>query len=285
MNKTIFMRFPQGKAKAVTFSYDDGILQDLRLVSIFDKYQIKGTFNFTNYSPIFKECSDEQIRDTFLSKGHEIAVHGAFHKANGIHRPIEGISDVLNCRLLLEEKWNCIIRGMAYPDSGIRIINSGTSYETIRSYLKQLDIAYARTLGGTTYSYELPDDWYAWMPTMHHDDPEIMERIEEFLALDISPQAYCRGRRSRLLYIWGHSYEFDRNDNWEHIEKICEKLSGNNELWFATNIEIYNYIQAYDRLQYSANGTLIYNPTLIPIWLDIDGEISCISPGETLSIS
>ena len=44
----IYTCFPEGKAKALTMSYDDGRLQDERLVEIFNKYGIRGTFNL-NY--------------------------------------------------------------------------------------------------------------------------------------------------------------------------------------------------------------------------------------------
>ena len=42
------MRFPEGRLKAVTFSYDDGVRQDERLIEIFDKYGVKGTFNINS---------------------------------------------------------------------------------------------------------------------------------------------------------------------------------------------------------------------------------------------
>ena len=35
--RSIFMRYPEGRAKAVTFSYDDGKEQDRRLSSLFNK--------------------------------------------------------------------------------------------------------------------------------------------------------------------------------------------------------------------------------------------------------
>ena len=34
-----------GKKKAVTFSYDDGVEQDRRLIALFNKYGMKATFN------------------------------------------------------------------------------------------------------------------------------------------------------------------------------------------------------------------------------------------------
>lgn len=283
--RSVFMRYPNGKAKAVTFSYDDGVPQDKRLVELFNKYGIKATFNFNCDFMRGENFSKEQIWEYFLSKGHEIAVHGANHRANGNLRPIEGIRDVLDCRLELEDKCDQIIRGMAYPDSGITQMGNFGKYEQIRNYLIELDIAYARTLGGDNNSFMLPQDFYAWMPTAHHNNPNIMEYIEQFLNLDISPKAYHARRVPRLFYIWGHSYEFDNNNNWEHIEEICQKFSNNDELWFATNIEIYDYVQAYKCLRYSADGRMVYNPTLLTIWFDVDGRLYCIKAGETIKIT
>ena len=279
------MRYPGGKAKAVTFSYDDGVPQDQRLAALFDKYGMKATFNFNCECNRKFNFTKEQIKELFLSKGHEIAVHGAFHRANGNLRPIEGIRDVLDCRLELEAKCDQIIRGMAYPDTGITQMGNFGSYAQIKNYLTELDIAYARTLGGDNNSFLVPQDFHAWMPTAHHDNPNIMKYIDEFLNLDISHATYHAKRVPRLFYIWGHSYEFDRNDNWGHIEAICQKFAGNEELWFATNIEIYDYVQAYKSLRYSADGHTVYNPTLLTIWLDADGKPYCIQSGETIRIN
>lgn len=278
------MRYPEGKAKALTFSYDDGVPQDKRLAELFDKYGMKCTFNFNCEFMRKENFTKEQIKDYFLSKGHEIAVHGANHRANGNLRPIEGIRDVLDCRLELEEKCDCIIRGMAYPDSGITRMGNFGTYEMIKQYLIELDIAYSRTLGGDNNLFMLPEDFHAWMPSAHHNNPKIMEYVDEFLKLDISTKVYHARRVSRLLYIWGHSYEFDKNNNWEHIEEICKKLSNNNEIWYATNIEIHDYVEAYKSLRYSANGHRIYNPTLTTIWLDVDGILFHIESGETICI-
>lgn len=283
--RCVFLRYPQGKGKAVTFSYDDGCRQDERLAAIFDRYGMKGTFNF-NSEKCHSFCyTKEQMEEIFLSRGHEIAVHGAMHRANGRTRPIEGIRDVLECRLELEEKCGRIIRGMAYPDSGIRKLNPGSSYEQIRQYLKDLDIAYARTLGGDNNNFELPEDFYAWMPSAHHDNPAIMEYIDKFLAIDLSEKVYRAARASRLLYIWGHSYEFDKKDNWAHIEEICCRLAGHEDIWYATNIEICDYVQAYKSLRYSADGNLVYNPTVQTVWLDADAKIFAVQPGETVRLN
>ena len=282
--RSVFLRYPGGKAKAVTFSYDDGVPEDKRLAEIFDKYGLKATFNHNCEYMRDTNFTKEEVKKYFLSKGHEIAVHGANHRANGNLRPIEGIKDVLDCRIELEEKCDSIIRGMAYPDTGITQMGNFGNYESIKQYLKELDIAYSRTLGGDNNSFMLPNDFYAWMPTAHHDNPKILEYIDEFLNLDISPETYHARRVPRLLYIWGHSFEFEKKNNWEHMEEICSKLANNDEIWYATNIEICDYVESYKSLKYSANGHRIYNPSLFEIWFDADSKIYSIKPGETMLI-
>ena len=282
--QAVFMRYPDGKPKAVTFSYDDGVLQDERLCALFDKYGVKGTFNFNIAPDRPLRFTKEQVHSIFLSKGHEIAVHGAHHRASGHLRSIEGIRDILDCRLGLEEICGRIIRGMAYPDTGITRISNAESYEKIRRYLSELDIAYARTLGGDNDSFLLPEDFLAWMPTAHHNNPEIMDYIDRFLKLNLSVNTYYAVRMPRLFYIWGHSYEFDRNDNWAHMEEIVCALANKEDIWYATNIEICEYVEAYKRLRYSADGHTVQNPTSCTVWLDVDGKIYSVPAGETVHL-
>ena len=170
-----FLRFPGGKPKAVTFSYDDGVREDIQLVEIINRHGIKCTFNLNN--DIMRgenNFTDEEIKKYFLSNGHEVAVHGSMHRALGNVSAIDGIRDVLECRLELEKKTGKIIKGMAYPDTGITVFVNNASYESIKNYLKDLGIVYSRTLGGDNNSFQLPQDWYAWMPTAHHNNPQIM---------------------------------------------------------------------------------------------------------------
>lgn len=280
-----FLRFPNGRERAVTFSYDDGNRADLKLLEIINKYNMKCTFNLNNDILRANEnvIKDDEVRELVLKNGHEVAVHGEMHRAPGMQRPIDGIKEVLNNRLELEKKYGGIIRGMAYPDSGIRIMQNGASYETIKGYLKNLDIAYSRTLGNDNDEFLLPADWYAWMPTCHHANPKIFEYIDKFLSIDFE-NLYGSNRFPRLFYMWGHSYEFNNADNWDLLEKICQKLGNNDNIWYATNMEIYNYVTAYNSLVYSADEKTIYNPTLYTIWFDIDGKGYKINSGEMLTI-
>ena len=277
-----FLRFPDGKTKAVTFSYDDGMKADIRLADTLTKYGLKGTFNLNSCNFKSKNyVSVEEIKNHMLEAGHEIAVHGEYHKALGLCSPLEGIKDVLNCRLDMEKTFGKIIRGMAYADSGIRNMQYGTDYTKIKQYLSDLGIVYSRTLGEDSNLFPLPQDWYAWMPTVHHDNPHALEYAEQFLEIDCDKQ-YCANKYPRLYYIWGHSFEFDRKNNWERLDALCEKLSGHDDIWYATNIEIYDYVQAYHALVFSADHTVVYNPTLIKVWFNMDNKEYCIGSGQTL---
>ncbi|MDO4608146.1 MAG: polysaccharide deacetylase family protein [Clostridia bacterium] len=279
-----FMRFPEGKSKCVTLSYDDARDHDIRFSQMLNKYGLKCTFNIS-YDFVNRKhyLTPDQIREHLLAHGHEVAVHGQRHRATGQLRPIEIIQEVLENRIALEQEFDMIIRGFAYPDSGINAFaNPDYSYEKVVEVLKDLDIVYGRTISRDNNSFALPTDWHCWIPTAHHNNPKIFEWIDEFLAIDNSPNQYGPARRPRLFYLWGHSFEFDSNNNWERGEEICKKLSGNEDVWYATNIEIYDYIAAYNSLVFSADGTQVYNPTLIDIWLDIDKTLYKVKSGEKI---
>lgn len=284
-----FLRFPGGKAKAVTFSYDDGCRHDIRLSHTLSRYGIKCTFNIN--SGLFGKddqdwhLTEEEIREHIANTEHEIAVHGHVHMAPGLSRPIDAIRDMLTCRLELEKTYDRIIRGMAYPDSGILNLQNGASYENIRRYLQDLGIVYSRSLGGDNNNFSLPADWMNWVPTAHHDNPKVLEYAGEFLALNPNaPGLYPAARHPRLFYLWGHSYEFHDNGNWDLLDAICETLSGHGDVWYATNLEIFDYVHAYDSLIWSADGTKVYNPTLVTVWFHTDTALYSVASGETLVI-
>jgi len=281
-----FMRFPEGKTKALTLSYDDGVKADLKLSEIITRYGLKCTFNintnnFGKGAP--NKLTTEEIQSVILDRGHEVAIHGDCHIAPGNAEPVRAIAEFLNCRLKLESTFNRIIRGMAYPDSGIRRMEGENNYANIRGYLENLGIVYSRTLGGDNDSFLMPTDWFAWMPTAHHNNANLMKWAEDFVNTDVKEQ-YLTRQYPRLFYLWGHSYEFDNNDNWDVLEKFCQTVSDKEDIWYATNIEIYEYTKAYNSLISSADCKMIYNPTLIEVFFSVDSKEYSIKPGETLTI-
>lgn len=279
----IFMRFPEGKGKAVSFSYDDNAVANKRLSDIMAEYGIKCTFNLNSQksNEMFGNMlTVNEAKEYILDRGHEIAVHGVFHKGLGLVRPLEGIKDVLDCRLELEKDFGVIIRGMAYPDSTKML--HGNNWETIKAYLKDLGIVYSR-LVGINPDFDMPEDWLLWTPTASENHPEIYEIAEKFANLDIH-SGYITGQYPKLFLMSGHASGFEKKNNWEHFEKICKILAKRADTWYATCMEIYEYTKAYESLVWSADSSLVYNPTLFEIWFDVDGRPYSIKSGETRRI-
>lgn len=278
-----FMRFPDGKTKAFTMSYDDGFDYDIKLSDIITAHGLKCTFNFARAFDDEDFLTKEEVKKYILDRGHEVAAHGFNHRAEGSMRAVEAITDILESRKSLEQEHNIIVRGFAYPDTGIRKFNRDFGYDEVKNYMKDLEIAYARTNGQDNNDFSMPEDWYAWMPTAHHDNPEIFDYIDEFVAMDID-SVYPSRRQPRLFFMWGHSHEFEWKNRWEHLEEICKKISGNKDIWYATNIEIYDYTNAYLSLIYSADGSRVYNPSLMTVWFDVDGTLYSVKSGETINV-
>lgn len=281
-----FLRFPEGKTRAFTMSYDDGCREDVRFSDLITSYGLKCTFNL-NAVELHGEDAlpTDTIFEKILGRGHEVAVHGYFHRAPGMIPAPELARDVMDGRRELEARFGRIIRGMAYPDSGIRNMFPGNSYEEIKGVLKSLGIVYARTLGEDNDLFRLPADFLAWMPTCHQENDAVFDYIDKFLSVDYK-NAYVANRYPRLFYLWGHGYEFTRREGgWERIEEICKKIAGHEDVWYATNMEIYDYVTAYNALVFNFDCDRVYNPTLHTIWFDIDRKLYKIEPGETLTLA
>ncbi len=223
-----------GKMKAVTFSYDDGIRQDKRLVELFNKYGVRGTFNLN--SGIQSDVNPFIIKETVvhrmniaglkeLYEGHEIASHCLTHANLGRADGETIINEVKTDMEILSARFGQNVTGFAYP--------FGTYNDFVVEKLKECGVSYARTVK-SSHSFELPADPLRLVATCHHGDPKIMELIDEFLALEPD--------RPQLFYIWGHSYEFDAcNDeynNWERMEEILQKLSGHEDIFYGTNMDV-----------------------------------------------
>ena len=277
MERKIWMRFPGGKPKALTLSYDDGVEQDVRLMALMKKHGLKGTFNLNSglFAPegtvypagtIHRRMSRTQALDLYKDSGMEVAVHGLTHPFLEQLTPAECTREVIRDRENLEREFGGIVRGMAYP--------YGTFSDTVVDCLKACGIVYSRTVISSG-SFALPADWLRLEATCHHNDPRLMELAARFV--EKTPD-----RSPWMFYLWGHSYEFEAKDNWDVIEKFAEYTGGKEDVWYATNIEIYDYIEAWKRLITSADGTRIFNPTAYTLWYSMAGQCCCIRPGEEI---
>lgn len=253
--------YPNGKHKALTMSYDDGTIHDRRLAKTFDEYGIRGSFHL-NSGNLGKEgrLTHEELPELF--KNHEISCHAVTHPFLEKLPRENVIVELLEDRRALERDAGYTVRGMSYP--------YGTSSPSVVGTLRSIGIEYSRTTHSTG-SFGLPEDFLLWHPTCHHKGG-IVEKLEEF---DKLPRTNLS-----LFYVWGHSYEFANNDNWELIEDFCRRASKLEDVWFATNIEIVDYVNAVKALRFGVDCTTVYNPSAISVWINIGCKAVEIKAGE-----
>lgn len=87
-----------------------------------------------------------------------------------------------------------------------------------------------------------------------------------------------------LFYLWGHSYEFESDENWDVIEAFADIISNKSDIWYATNIEIYEYVNAYKQLRFSMDGSIVHNPTAFDLYFVKNTRDFCIEAGKTKEI-
>lgn len=274
--KYTIMRFPGFKRKALTLSYDDGVVFDRKLIEIMDRHGLKGTFNL-NSGRFFRdnprELNKEEALALYKNSGHEVAVHGRDHLSLTEVPTSRAIADVLTDRLALEEMFGEMITGMAYA--------YGNYDDSVVAILEKCGISYSRTVVSTE-KFDIPTDWLRLPATCHHKNPRLMELAHKFVENQGRPGSWHN--HPMLFYVWGHSYEFNDNDNWYIIEEFAEYIGNREDIWYATNMEIYRYVKAFEALQYSADGSKVYNPTLVDIYLDYLGNEILLKPGETATL-
>ena len=215
--------YPGGLAKAITFSYDDGQVYDRRLIEIFNQAGFKGTFHL-NSGNLNKDGYVQKAELPTLYAEHEIACHGVTHRHPRQMNQTEWLREVWQDRLTLEELTGGIVQGMSYA--------FGEYYPEQVEALCAMGIQYSRTVESTG-SFALPQELLRWKPTCHHND-KLLERAEKFLHVP----GY---EKMPLFYIWGHSFEFERENTWPLMEQLAEKLHGAQDIWYATNGQIADY--------------------------------------------
>jgi len=276
----LYMRFPGGRARALTLSYDDGVQQDKELMEILNRHGLKCTFNISSglYAEegtvydegrIHRRMTKSEALALYTDSGHEIAVHGLTHPwLEKLPLPV-CVREIIEDRENLEAEYGGTVRGMAYP--------YGTYNDDVVSVLRNCGICYSRTVHSTE-QFDIPTDWLRLPATCHHDNPRLMELAKNFLENPSWGAPW-------MFYLWGHSYEFEARNNWNVIEEFAEYMGGRKEVWYATNIEIYDYVKAYKQLNFNAAMTYVENPTAYELWFETNGKLYSVKPGENLKLA
>lgn len=266
------MRFvyPRGMRKALTFSYDDGQDFDRRLAGLLRDHGMKGTFHLNSGnlglhrgSEVFVSASE--IREVY--EGHEVACHGVQHRNPPTITRQQMVLEIQEDRKTLEKITGSLVQGMSYA--------FGNYNREIMEIARSLGIKYSRTVQETGNFFP-PSDFLAWHPTCHHSS-HLLELGGSFLDI-------AGFYELPIMYVWGHSFEFGRSGDWSVIEAFVDKMAGKDDIWYATNGEICNYILAARSQEFSADGLTMHNPTALGVWVRTKEGVLEVGSGETRKI-
>lgn len=228
-----------GKNKALTFSFDDGVLQDIKLIEIFNKYGIKGTFNlnsarlgtfgtvpYTNGTKIGRhdKVCPQDVKSVY--DGQEVAVHTLVHPALCTLDDISVIYQVETDRKILSDLCGYEVVGMAYPGG------PPNNDKRVQKLIKEhTGVKYARSYP-STHTFELPKNLYEIESSVYFQHPDKMFELgQEFLNL--------KTETPKLFYIWGHSYELDQDKiSWERFEEFLKMMSNKTDIFYGTNKQV-----------------------------------------------
>lgn len=225
------------KKKLLTFSYDDGVTQDIRLIELFNKYGMKATFNLNSLrlgqprelvregvTISHNKVKAEDVR--YIYDGHEVAAHTLNHPLlPSIEDEQRIIYEVEQDRLNLSELCGYEVVGFAYPGGGVNFDSRVASI--IR---ENTGVKYCRTTVSSR-NFELQDNLYEFKPSVYHhaEFDRLFELGEEFLRLETDEK--------KIFYVWGHAYEFDIHNTWDRFEEFLSMMSGKDDILYVTNKE------------------------------------------------
>ena len=232
-----YIKFWNGKKKAITFSFDDGVTQDVRMIKMLDKYNLKATFNINSNALGMKRTLEEQgylikhdknnpedVREIY--KNHEIASHTKDHH-NLTLLNTEGILDqVVPDLKKLSDLAGYEVFGFAYPCGGVN--NDDRTAEVLKTLTS---VKYARTIE-STHCFDVPKNMFRFDPTVYFVEDCLFDVVNEFLN--------SKSDKPQLLYIWGHTYQLDPGIaiSWEKFEKLCKLIANRDDIFYGTNREV-----------------------------------------------
>lgn len=197
----------------VVQSWDDGVVDDIRLTELLRRHDAKATFNLNpglhqSRRSFSFQYGDKEVlrlgRDELdgVYAGFEIANHSLTHSYLPDLSPADLIHEVRDSRQLLQDWFQQPVRGFCYPFGGFN--------PAVKDAIRSAGHIYARTVAALESVFP-PVDPLEFGANCHFTDPAFWSRYERAKALD------------SVFFFWGHSYELVNEAMWMDLE---EKITG-----------------------------------------------------------
>lgn len=235
MNELSFV-YPNGARKAATLRFDDGPKFDKRMLSLLEKHGMKATFYLSaGLLGTGWHVGGDEVKTLYAR--HEVANHTLRHIDP---RRVALSEDELRAELsegkkALEALTGKRVEGYAYVCSAFGAVGRE---------------AYLRILGETGHTYAVMGrENECFIPDLAHrfdlgqsfriGSEKVLAAAREFAASEPC-ELSC-------FLAMAHTYEFEDDRfpyGWDRAEALCEILSGKDDIWYATNGEMFRYLLA-----------------------------------------
>lgn len=233
----------KNKQVIVTTSWDDGHKLDLRLAKLLKKYNIKGTFYVSPNNREFKKedlLTDKEIVE--LSKDFEIGAHTMTHPRLTKISLDEARKEIVDSKKYLEKLTGKEIKSFCYP--------GGDYNKEIRDLVEESGFSYARTVrrykfvyhkdnlesGTTIHTYNHLSDVWKILKFSRFNPIKFLKNLNwENLAKNMFDYVLENGG---VYHLWGHSWETNKNKDWEKLERVLDYISNNLSILYLSNSQI-----------------------------------------------
>jgi peptidoglycan/xylan/chitin deacetylase (PgdA/CDA1 family) len=221
----------------VTTSWDDGHKLDLKLAKLLEKYNIKGTFYV---SPFYLKdrLTEKEIKE--LSEYHEIGAHTFTHRDLTSISINEAEKEIRDSKIYLERVLGHEVNMFCYP--------KGKYNQKIKELVKKNGFLGARTCNFGNFDF--PKDPYEWRITLHASNGSPLMTLKIWIQSKISVRSLldweCRARllfdqfleSGGIYHLWGHSWEINRNNEWDKLERVLQYISFREGIKYETNFDV-----------------------------------------------
>ena len=198
--------------KVFLLSFDDGTVQDARLIQLLNKYSIPATFNLNTELENFiweyegKPVIRQKLSDTVQQyRGHEIASHSLHHYRLETLPPPQLRREVEEDCGNLRSIFGVQELGFAVPFT----VCGEREIRILRKYVRYIRLSeFADSFAPPADPYHIP---------IHglYNEVDIREKIEAFARSELPVS---------LFVMAGHSYELDMLDHWTYMEELLQYL-------------------------------------------------------------
>lgn len=200
-------------------SWDDGTIEDLKLVDLLKKYDIVAMFYFPVYPGLAngrkgRKSLDKEQRQT-IAKDFDIGSHTLTHPLLTRIDPSIARTEIENSKLMLQDEFGREVDFFAYP--------RGYANPELQMMVKEAGYKGARsTIVGRIHPSENP---YFEETTVHVGCNRKEYAGKKWLdyALDMLDQAIKTP--NSVYHLFGHSWEIEKNDGWYDLEKLLKEIN------------------------------------------------------------